>query len=191
MAALEEALWHLEEPFARQNWATRLDSRGRPVLADTGGVGVQGTPVYPGSKGATNWWSPSYDPALDLVFIPVLEQGMIFFPSANTLPSTGGRQFFTAVRALEAGTGRLVWEHRQEVRSDDSNSSGLLTTRGSVLFAADHGAFFALDSRSGKQLWSVETGGTIYAAPITYTVNGEQFVSVIAGRNLVTFALPR
>jgi outer membrane protein assembly factor BamB len=116
---------------------------------------------------------------------------MIFFPSANTLPSTAGRSFYTAVRALDAATGKLVWEHRQDTRSEDSNSSGLLSTRGAVVFAADHGTFFALESRSGRLLWSVETGGTINAAPITYAVDGEQFVTVIAGRNLITFALPK
>jgi alcohol dehydrogenase (cytochrome c) len=177
-------------PFARQNWAAGLNPAGRPILAPSSAAGVQGAPVYPGAKGATNWWSPSYDASLNLVFVPVLEQGMIFFPSANTLPSSAGRSFYTAVRALDASTGELVWEHRQETRSEDSNSSGLLSTRGSVLFGADHGTFFALDSRSGKLLWSVETGGTIYAAPVTYTVAGEQFVTVIAGRNLMTFALP-
>jgi outer membrane protein assembly factor BamB len=154
-------------------------------------VGVQGTPVYPGAKGATNWWSPSYDATLDRVFVPVLEQGMIFFPSANTLPSSAGRSFYTAVRALDASTGELVWEHRQETRSEDSNMSGLLSTRGAVLFGADHGTFFALDSRSGNLLWSVETGGTVYAAPVTYVVDGEQFITVITGRNLMTFALPQ
>jgi outer membrane protein assembly factor BamB len=67
----------------------------------------------------------------------------------------------------------------------------LLSTRGGVLFGGDYGAFFALDERSGKLLWSVETGGTMFAAPVTYSIAGEQLVSVIAGRNLMTFALPK
>ena len=104
-----------------------------------------------GAKGATNWWSPSYDRDLDLVFIPVLEEGMIFFPSAQTLPSTGGRSFYTAIRALDASTGKLVWERRQEPRSDDDNTSGLLSTSGGVVFGADHGSFFALDSRPASR----------------------------------------
>jgi len=95
------------------------------------------------------------------------------------------------VRALDAATGRLVWEHRHETRLDDDNTAGLLSTRGGVVFGADHGSFFALDSRSGKLLWSVQTGGAIHAAPVTYTVAGVQLVSVISGRNLMTFALPK
>ena len=124
--------------------------------------------TFPGAKGATNWWSPSYDRDLDLVFIPVLEEGMVFFPSAQTLPTTGGRSFFTAIRALDASTGKVVWEHRQETRSDDDNTAGLMSTSGGVVFGADHGSFFALDSRSGNLLWTVETGGVIYSPPVTY-----------------------
>ena len=178
-------------PFARETWADRLDSRGRPILAASSGVGVQGISVYPGAKGATNWWPPSYDRDLDLIFIPVLEQGMIFFPSVQTLPSSGGRSFYTAVRALDASTGKLAWEHRAEPRSEDDNTAGVLSTRGGIVFGADHGMFFALDARTGNQLWSVETGGIISGPPITYTVGGEQVVSVISGKNIMTFALPR
>ena len=116
---------------------------------------------------------------------------MIFFPSALTLPSTGGRSFYTAVRALDAATGKLVWEHRSETRSEDDNTGGLMSTRGGVVFGGDHGSFLALDSHTGKVLWQVETGGVIYAAPVTYMVDGEQFVSIFAGRSLMTFALPK
>jgi outer membrane protein assembly factor BamB len=84
-----------------------------------------------------------------------------------------------------------VWEHRQETRSDDDNTAGLMSTNGGVVFGADHGSFFALDSHSGNLLWTVETGGVIYSPPVTYKVDGEQFVSVFSGRNLMTFALPR
>jgi alcohol dehydrogenase (cytochrome c) len=187
----ETGAFQLGVPFARETWADGLDNKGRPILTTNGRMGMQGLLLYPGSKGGTNWWSPSYDRDLDLVFIPVLEQGMIYFPSAQTLPSTGGRSFFTAVRALDASTGKLVWEHRSETRSDDDNTAGLLSTHGGVVFGGDHGSFFALDSHTGDLLWSVETGGVIYTAPITYTVGGEQFVSVISGRNIMTFALPK
>jgi alcohol dehydrogenase (cytochrome c) len=178
-------------PFAKQNWTEGLDARGRPIPLAANHAGVQGVSTYPGAKGATNWWSPSYDRDLDLVFVPVLEEGMIFFPSALTLPTTGGRSFYTAIRALDAASGKLAWEHRSETRSEDDNTAGLMSTRGGVVFGGDHGTFFALDSHTGKLLWQVETGGVMYAAPVTYMVDGEQFVSVFAGRSLMTFALPK
>jgi outer membrane protein assembly factor BamB len=116
---------------------------------------------------------------------------MIFFQTGLTLPTTGGRSFYTAVRALDASTGKLVWENRHESRSDDDNTGGLLSTRGGVVFGSDHGALYAFDARSGHILWSVETGGVIYGAPITYSSNGEQLVTVITGRNMMTFGLPK
>lgn len=51
--------------------------------------------------------------------------------------------------------------------------------------------FFALDARTGALLWSVQTGGLIGAAPVTYAVDGEQYVVIAAGRDLLAFALPR
>jgi len=177
-------------PFVHQNWSQGLDPLGRPIRSDTALDQTQGWQVYPGAKGGTNWWPPSYDPALNLVFIPVLEQGMVFFPTAQTLPSTSGRSFYTAIRALDASTGKLVWEHKQAPRLIDNDTGGLLSTRGGVVFGSDQSRFFALDARTGRLLWSVETGGTIMAAPTTYTVHGEQMITVAAGRNLMTFALP-
>lgn len=178
-------------PFVRQNWSQGLDANGRPIRPLETLDQTRGRPVFPGAKGGTNWWPPTYDPVLDRVYIPVLEQGMVFFPTAQTLPSAAGRSFFTAIRALDASTGALVWEHRQPARLVDNETAGLLSTRGGVVFGGDQTRFFALDSQSGKMLWSVETGGSIMAAPVTYEVDGEQFVTVAAGRSVLTFALPQ
>ena len=68
---------------------------------------------------------------------------------------------------------------------------GLLSTRTGILFGGDQSTFFALDSKTGKRLWSFATGGQIVAAPVTYLSAGEQFVTVAAGSNLLTFALPK
>ncbi len=73
----------------------------------------------------------------------------------------------------------------------DNDTAGLLSTRGGVVFGGDQTRFFALDAQSGQLLWSVETGGTLMAAPVTYQVDGEQFVTVAAGRSVLTFALPK
>jgi alcohol dehydrogenase (cytochrome c) len=124
------------------------------------------------------------------MFVPTLEQGMVFFPSAKSWPSASNFTFYTAVRALEARTGKLVWEYKRPPRTTDSDMGSVLTTEGGVLFSSDLTTFFALDSRSGQELWSVETGGMINAPPVTYEVNGQQVVTISAGRNLMTFALP-
>jgi alcohol dehydrogenase (cytochrome c) len=176
-------------PFVRENWATGLDAHGRPILAPMS-HSLQGQVVFPSARGGTNWWPPSYDPDLGLTFIPALEQGMTFFPTFESLPSSE-QTFYTAVRAVDAYTGKPVWEHRERERTGDSTVSGLLSTRGGLIFAAADGEFFALDARSGQTLWTVGAGGTTYAAPVTFSVGGQQFVSVVIGRSLLTFALPQ
>ncbi len=177
-------------PFAKQNWAKGLDPNGRPIRSITS-YSRQGDLIYPGATGATNWWSPALDSDRGVIYVPVLEQGMVFFPSAASWPTDAGRSFYTGVRALEARTGKLVWERRHPPRTLNPFTGGLLSTKTGVLFGSDQDNFFALDSATGNVLWSVPTGGTIYSAPVTYEVNGEQFLSISAGRNLMTFALPR
>ena len=175
-------------PFVRENWALGLDAHGQPIRAPMS-QSVKGQVVFPSARGGTNWWPPSYDPDLGLTFIPALEQGMTFFPTAETLPSSE-MAFYTAVRAVDAYSGKLVWEHRERERTGDSTVSGMLSTRGGLVFAAADNQFFALDARSGQTLWTVGAGGSTYAAPVTFVVGGQQFVSVVVGRSLLTFALP-
>ena len=177
--------------FVRQTWADRIDLKGRPVLKIENAQSRDGVLTYPSNKGATNWWSPSYDPNLGLMFVPVLETGMLFFPGMdiNSPPIPAG-PIYTAVRALDAFTGELRWEHRHATRYEDNTTGGLLSTQGGIVFGSDMSKFFALDSETGRELWSVATGEKIEATPVTFTLKGKQFVVVAAGGNLVAFGLP-
>jgi alcohol dehydrogenase (cytochrome c) len=178
-------------PFVRQTWTSGMDADGRPQLLPHNSPTREGFLIYPGNSGATNWWSPSYNPQLDLMFVPSLEQGMVYFASAGSYPvAPGGQKFYTAVRAIAASTGKIVWENRRPPRSDNSITGGVLSTATGLVFGGDDSTFFALDAGNGRTLWSVETGGKINASPVTYSANGEQFVVVAAGRNLLAFAIP-
>jgi alcohol dehydrogenase (cytochrome c) len=69
--------------------------------------------------------------------------------------------------------------------------SGLLSTAGGLVFAGTReGYFLALDAKTGKVLWKYQTGGIVIAPPITYALNGRQYVAVPAGSTMMTFALP-
>lgn len=185
-------------PFARQTWSEGLDAQGRPRPVPASAANNKGVMIYPGNTGATNWWSPSYDAALNLVYVPTLEQGMVYFPSdastgksaKSSWPSGAGRSLYTAVRALDAASGKLVWEHREAPRLDDNVAGGLLATKGGLLFGSDRSTFFALDARAGNKLWQFETGGKINAAPVTYGVQSEQYVAIAAGNSLFAFGQP-
>jgi alcohol dehydrogenase (cytochrome c) len=97
--------------FAQQTWASGLDPQGRPMAVRGTVRSQEGTLMFPGNIGATNWWwSPTYDRGLDLLFVPVLEQGMVYFNSVSP-PRASGRSFYTSVRALRPRTGELVWEY--------------------------------------------------------------------------------
>jgi outer membrane protein assembly factor BamB len=93
---------------------------------------------------------------------------------------------YGAVRALNPRTGEKVWDYRMT----DVSESGLLTTAANVLFSGNReGHFFALDATNGKLLWKRYLGGQVMASPITYMVDGRQFVTIASGQALFTFAL--
>ncbi|MEX1257901.1 MAG: PQQ-dependent dehydrogenase, methanol/ethanol family [Gemmatimonadota bacterium] len=189
--------------FATQTWADSIDARGRPWTRPEARPSRGGTLVYPGVVGATNWWPPSYDPVRELVYVPTLERPSVFFsgevpdrrPGENFLGSAAqgivDGPYFTAVRALRATSGELIWEYRHAPRTggDDYRAGGLLSTAGGVLFGGDGTLFFALDSATGGELWKFDAGGPVHAPAITYALDGRQFVAVVAGKTLIAFSL--
>lgn len=178
-------------PFVHQTWTDGLDENGRPLPRSAPAERAQGALLYPGNVGGTNWWSPAFNPKLNLFYVPALEQGMVFFNTGDDWPVASNKPFYTAIRALNAATGELVWEHRSAPRQSRNEMGGLLSTESGLVFGADRGTFYAFDAANGAVLWSVETGGRIGAAPVTYTTAGEQFVAISGGRALFAFALPR
>ena len=91
-----------------------------------------------------------------------------------------------ATIAIDPQTGQHKWKFTQF----DVNDSGIMTTASDLLFTGGReGYFYALDARDGKLLWKANLGGQIVMAPVTYMVGNKQYVSVISGHTLVTFAL--
>ncbi len=196
-------------PFIKVNWAEGLDDSGRPIETPQ----PPGAPTYPGIQGGTNWYSPSYSPRTELFYIPVWESygtvfdaqpqeyeearvflGGVFLPAARTGTATTRGPINTWTE--EAGTGAilaidaLTAEPRWKFEMTDVITSGILTTASDLLFAgARSGYFQALDARTGELLWKASLGGQIINGPITYEVDGTQYVAVIAGHSLSTFAL--
>ena len=93
-----------------------------------------------------------------------------------------------AIKALDAVTGETKWQFRI---AQGSNAAGVLATGGGTLFAATReGNLIALDAGTGALLWRFQTGATIATAPISYAVDGKQYVAVGSGGVLYSFALP-
>ena len=92
-----------------------------------------------------------------------------------------------AIRAIDPRTGELKWEFK----FTDVTDSGILTTASNLLFTGNReGAFYALDARTGAEVWRATLGGQVVASPMTYRVSGKQYVAIAAGNTLFAFALP-
>ena len=199
------------KPFTKVTWATGLDERGRPMRAAGMVPTAEGTKIYPGNQGGTNWYSPSFSPRTGLFYIPVWDnyysvykkepiefaEGRLYagaLPQSpvplirvpqvqNTRKEDDG---YGAIRAIDPKTGERKWDFKLP----DVTDSGILTTASDVLFAGGReGYFFALNARTGALLWKAAVGAQVSSGPMTYSVNGRQYVAVAAGNSLFVYAL--
>jgi glucose dehydrogenase len=91
---------------------------------------------------------------------------------------------------LDIETGKIVWEVPQVGPVDGKRDAGILATAGGILFYGDpSGYFIAADERNGKTLWRVPMSATMKTSPVTYAIDGQQFVTLAVGSNIVSFAL--
>lgn len=200
------------KPFTKVTWATGLDERGRPMRATGMIPTAEGNKIYPGNQGGTNWYSPSFSPRTGLFYIPTWDNYYSIYVKEPT-EYTEGRMYtgalpnspvpfirppqvqnrkqedgYGAIRAIDPETGGRKWEFKLP----DVTDSGILTTASDLLFAGGRdGYFFALDARTGRLLWKAAVGDQVSAGPMTYAVNGRQYVAVTAGHSLFVYALHR
>ncbi len=204
----------LGKPFVKVNWSSGLDENGRPIQTRQ----PEGQATWPGNQGGTNWYPPAYSPRTGLFYFSAWQDyATIYHPETSVYQP--GRNFpgggFTvltpvpgaptvgigrrgpintwtdavghgAVMALDPETGDAKWMFDQF----DVSDGGMLTTASDLLFTGGReGYFHALDARTGREVWKASLGGQIVMAPITFEIDGKQYVSVISGHTLVTFGL--
>ena len=187
-------------PFVRQTWAREIAANGRPVELPDQRPTRAGTLTCPDLYGGTNFMSPSFDATLGLFYVTARETCQYYLsvpprekPEAGDLAlggtsRPGPEPKWGALRAIDPLTGERKWELRQASPS----WGGVLTTAGGVVFTGDNeSTFVAVDSRTGRELWRHRLSAPAYAAPVTYMLDGRQYVAIAAGMNLTVFALPR
>jgi alcohol dehydrogenase (cytochrome c) len=178
------------------NWTTGLDPKtGKPTINDamkpkSNGKIVQ--PIVPGLEGGTNWFPPAYDPDLGLLFVAVNQWGMgLTSWEKGKLKYKPGDQYLGVdyqmyrmgdtighLKAIDVANKKVVWD----APSPLPLFAGLLVTKGGVLFTGDQrGRFLAYDAKTGKELWKFQTGSGINASPITYELDGKQYLAVLSG----------
>ena len=183
----------LTVPFANINWSLKVDSEGHPVRNPEKDTSASGVLVSPASSGATNWRSPSFDPQTGLFYVSAAQSYSLFF-HLTTGKAVGyeGKDFGiwaqSYLKAIDYQTGRVRWK-------DDLGSgwagAGILTTAGGILFTADaHGNLLILDAATGRVLWHAYGGGAAANSPITYELDGRQYLLMGVHGILYAFALP-
>lgn len=184
--------------FGEVTWATEIAADGRPVIAPGSEPNATGIRTCPGALGATNWFSPSYDPQTTLLYVSSSVECDTFtgapqkyheghdFIGSIYVPAKGEKTS-GAMRALDPFTGQKRWEFPYT----SPPWCGALSTAGGIVFGGDsEGNFIAFDALTGKDLWHIQLGAAIYATPMTYSVAGRQYVAIPAGAALFAFALP-
>jgi alcohol dehydrogenase (cytochrome c) len=151
--------------------------------------------------GGTNFQAPSYDPQRHVFFLAFLDsegvssyqpaqytRGQIFSGAHFSVRLPPVSEPTYGIMALDAQTGRKLWT---SPTARPTLQAGVLATRGELVFAGTtEGNLLGVDARTGQPLWHFQTGGTILAAPMSYSVAGTQFIAIAAGNTLYGFALP-
>jgi quinohemoprotein ethanol dehydrogenase len=190
------------QPYSAMNWATGLDSTGRPIVAASARPTTTGVLVTPSDLGAHNWQPMSFDPATGFVYLGVTDRTAALHVvdpafTLNANDQTIGydpRYEGPLLKELAAikPTGRLIaWDpvgQREAWRVEYPivRSGGTLSTAGNLVFQgrAD-GKLAAYRATDGKLLWEFDAGVGIAAAPMTYAIDGVQYVAVLAAPPLL------
>jgi len=179
----------LGEPFAQQTWAKGILPNGRPDRLPNTTPTLKGNYVCPDVHGGTNWQAPAWNPATGLLYLVARDGCGYYYPTgfSNDNEKTPPQQ---SVRAIDIQTGKIRWDFPFLGSQELVTHAGVMTTAGGLVFAGGrNGQFLALDARNGKLLWNFNTGGTIRASPMTYMVDGKQYVSIYTKAAVFTFSL--
>jgi acido-empty-quinoprotein group A len=184
----------VSKPFVKVNWSKGLDEKGQPIPDPAKEPQTDGSFVNPSGNGATNWPAPTYNPNTGLFYLSTVESYAVYYLT-DTDPKPegyGGREntVFTrsSLKAIDAKTGDVRWTH--DYPGPGGNVFSLLTTAGGLLFSGDPSRnFIAFDPIDGKPLWHVRLAANVSNGPITYLLDGRQYVLVAGGDELYAFRL--
>ena len=183
--------------YSKQTWARGLDEEGRPIVIPGTDPTYEGNLVWPSLQGATNWFSPSYNPRTEQFFVATRLMGAVYYKADVEYEEGqpflgGGEQALSgddaagAIRALNVLTGKQQWEFMLH----SPPWAGVMATAGGLVFGgSNEGNVFALDAATGKPLWDFQTGGAVRTNPMAFAVDGKQRIVSIGGSTLFVFGL--
>ena len=192
--------------FVRTNWVSGWDPNGRPILTPGAGASATGNFVYPSLGGGTNFQAPSYSPLTGLFYTAYHDGGgrftygpAVYEPGRQYSgrgggfappppPAPGQPADSQGIMAIDPETGKVKWKY--ELLQNALQPGVLATGGGLVLAATAEGNFLALDAGTGALRWHFYAGATIPSSPVSYSVNGTQYIAVSSANVLYSFALP-
>ena len=183
-------------PFTKVTWASHVDiATGRPVeTAGARNLRAGNRQMYqPSAVGGKNWAHAAFNPKTGLLYVNTINMASEFEFVKMTEPYKPGTRWVGVkdhaltfidgepkghMEAIEPSTGKAKWR----VPLDYFNLSSMLATGSGLLFTGRHtGEFLALDADTGKQLWQFQVSSGVNASPVTWSHNGRQYVTVLAG----------
>jgi alcohol dehydrogenase (cytochrome c) len=178
--------------FVETNWSLGHDAKGQPIPNPAKFPQIDGVLVSPNQGGAANWQSPTFSPQTGLFYVNATQAYSVYYlydTSDNPLGWGGtdrGGYAESMLQAVDYQTGKIRWSHPWETPS----RSGLLSTAGNLVFSGGSGGLEALNATTGEPIWHSRIG-SIGNAPITYLLDGQQYVVAAAGPSLFAFVMNR
>ena len=183
-------------------WASGIGADGRPVKLPNQEPSATGTHVCPSQDGATNWYSPTFNPQTGMYYFQSNERCSLYFKRdqpewvvgqsylGGTQKSVENPKPQRILRAIDYQTGAAKWEIPQ-AGNDESWGGAISTATGLVFFEEETGAFLAADATTGKVLWSFRANTpNWHASPMAYQFDGKQYIAIVSGGNIIALALP-
>ena len=177
------------KPFVRVTWTRGFDPTGKPIVNPGAIPTLKGVTVCPGAAGGKEWNAMAYSPLTRMVYVPAIENCAVFINNgveARRLNLPAGESGFNYLlnqaygkfMAISADTGDVAWE----IKTRSPMAGGVLATGGGLVFTGDPEGFFtAYDAVRGQIVWSYQTGSGMRGGPISYRLDGKQYIAVLSG----------
>ena len=183
------------QPFVGTNWAKAIDAQGQPIPDPDKEPKVDGSLINIPGGGGTNWMPPSFNPQTGLFYVNATRgYSLAFLTDTDERPegyggSARGLWSEHVLEAIEVRTGKIRWSHPYSPGGGSGlGGPGILTTAAGLLFTGDYaGNVIAFDAATGSVLWHFHMGDSLTNGPMTYTLDGKQYLIAGAGDTLFAF----